>query len=87
MNSKEADDYLRDYRAKLKSWSLIVSGFAEGDSTSLYTHLEEGQSVLSDIAIRFPDKAYSVDMLVNSRTRTWHGPLADRPPRPEERQS
>ena len=35
--------------------------------------LHEDENLLKEIATTFPAKAYSVDLLVNARTRTWAG--------------
>ncbi|MET3900467.1 hypothetical protein ABIB57_004433 [Devosia sp. UYZn731] len=84
MTGHEAEDYLREYRAMLKSWTMAVAGFSEANSDTLYARLEEGQQQLAEIALAHPDKSYSVDMLINSRSRTWAGFAMERVPRPEQ---
>ena len=72
---------------------FIPKGFAHGfqtlvaDSELLYRQLEAGRDVLATIAASHPDKRYSVDMLINSRSRTWAGFAAQRLPRPHNRQT
>ena len=85
MTSQEADAYIRKYRALLKAWTMALSGFSSDDSDALYRELEEGQDMLANIALECPEKSYSIDMLLNSRTRTWAGFAADRIPRPASR--
>ena len=81
MTRQDADARLAQYRAMLKAWTMAVGGFDHGDSDALYRQLEEGQSELVKIAAKFPDKSYSVDMLINSRSRTWAGYASERIPR------
>lgn len=85
MTGQEARDFISSYRALLKAWTLSVGGFSEQDSDALYHQLEVGQDKLADIALQFPETSYSVDMLINSRSRTWAGWAADRPERPANR--
>jgi hypothetical protein len=73
MTIQEAEAYLIQYRAMLRAWTMAVAGFSNDDSDVLYRKLEEGQDELSAIALAFPEKGYSVDMLINSRSRTWAG--------------
>ena len=83
MTRQEADDFIKGYRAKLEAWTLCISGFSDQDSDDLYRQLEEGQDELANIALAFPEKGYSVDMLINSRSRNWAGWATERlPPRP-----
>lgn len=85
MTGQEAENYLSNYRALLKSWTMAVAGFSDADCDTLYAQLEEGQQQLAEIALDHPDKSYSVDMLINSRSRTWAGFAFERVPRPAER--
>lgn len=85
MTGQEAEDYLRKYRAMLKSWTMAVAGFSDADSDTLYARLEEGQQQLAEIALAHPDKSYSVDTLINSRSRSWAGFAMQRAPRPAQR--
>lgn len=87
MTSQEADDFLKHYRALLKAWTLAIGGFSDQDGDALYRQLETDQGVLADIALHHPDKSYSVDMLINSRSRTWGGFTGDRVPRPANRRT
>lgn len=87
MTEEEAERFLAEYRQILKRWTMAVSGFVTADTTTLYKHLEDGQMTLSDIAITYPDKAYSVDILVNSSSRPWPGLLDTRPERPAKRET
>jgi hypothetical protein len=86
MTVEEAEQYLKGYRATLKAWTMAVAGFSNEDSDALYQKLESGQDHLVQIALDHPQKSYSVDMLINSRSRTWAGYAADRLPRPQNRQ-
>lgn len=85
MTLQQADDFLNSYRAMLKAWTLSVGGFSDEDGNLLYRQLEEGQEHLANIALAYPERSYSVDMLINSRSRTWAGWTADRLPRPANR--
>ncbi len=85
MTSQEADTYISQYRALLKAWTMAVGGFTGDDSDALYRQLEQGQEVLAQIALERPERSYSVDMLINSRSRTWPGFAAERIPRPASR--
>jgi len=85
MTCQEADAYLANYRALLKAWTMAVGGFSDADSDSLYRQLEEGQERLAEIALICPEKSYSIDMLINARSRSWAGFAADRVPRPANR--
>lgn len=85
MTSQEADAYLSKYRSMLKAWTMAIGGFTNQDSDLLYRQLEEGQELLAQIALECPEKSYSVDMLINSRSRTWPGFAAERIPRPASR--
>jgi hypothetical protein len=87
MTGLEAEQILQDYRALLKAWTMAVAGFTDDDSDALYFQLEKGQSQLADIALVHPDKSYSVDMLINSRSRTWAGFAEERIPRPPNRRT
>lgn len=73
MTIQEAEAYLIQYRAMLRAWTMAVGGFSNDDSDVLYRKLEDGQDELARIALAFPEKSYSVDMLINSRSRTWAG--------------
>lgn len=85
MTSQEADVYINKYRALLKAWTMAVGGFSSEDSDALYRQLEHGQEFLAQIALECPEKSYTVDMLINSRSRTWPGFAAERIPRPANR--
>lgn len=87
MTLQEADDFLSSYRALLKAWTLSLGGFSNEDGNLLYRQLEEGQEQLANIALTYPERSYSVDMLINSRSRTWAGWAAERLPRPANRLS
>ena len=78
MTIQQAEAYLIQYRAMLRAWTMAVGGFSDDDSDALYRQLEAGQDELAHIALAFPEKAYSVDMLINSRSRTWAGFAAQR---------
>ena len=85
MTRQEADDFIGNYRALLKAWTFSVAGFSAQDSDALHQRLEAGQDQLADIALQFPEKSYSIDMLINARSRSWAGWTADRPARPADR--
>lgn len=85
MTSQEAEIHISRYRALLKAWTMAVGGFSQDDSDALYIQLEEGQDLLAQIALECPEKSYSVDMLINSRSRTWPGFADERIPRPASR--
>jgi hypothetical protein len=82
MNEIEADKCIAEYRALLKAWTMSITGIKEGNADELQRKLDENQYTLAEIAIAFPNKAYSVDLLVNARTRTWAGYEDERVPRP-----
>lgn len=82
MTVEEAEEYLAGYRSTLKSWTMVVAGVSPGDERALFQWLEGGQDRLAEIAIRYPQKGYEVDMLINSRSRSWAGLVQNRPPRP-----
>lgn len=83
MIRQDADAYLDQYRNLLKAWTMAVGGFSGGDSEKLFRQLEDGQEQLTQIAREFPDTGYAVDMLINSRSRSWAGFVSERLPRPE----
>jgi hypothetical protein len=85
MTEIEAEAFLKAYRSLLKRWTMAVAGLSDSDSDALYHELEDGQDVLADIALLHPTKAYSVDMLINSRSRTWAGFAKERLARPHNR--
>lgn len=85
MTAQEADAYLKAYRELLKAWTMAVAGFSNHDSEGLYRQLEDGRDELAKIAQAYPDKSYSVDMLINSRSRTWAGFTTERLRRPANR--
>lgn len=85
MTSQEAEAHISRYRALLKAWTMAVAGFTNEDSDALYRQLEQGQELLANIALECPEKSYSVDMLINSRSRTWPGFASERVPRPASR--
>lgn len=87
MTNQEADVHISKYRALLKAWTMAVGGFSGEDSDALYRQLEENQELLANIALQCPEKSYSIDMLINSRSRTWPGFADERIPRPTSRQS
>ena len=85
MTSQEAEIYINKYRGLLKAWTMAVGGFSSEDTDALYRQLEQGQETLAQIALQCPEKSYSVDMLINSRSRTWPGFASERIPRPASR--
>lgn len=87
MIREDAEAYLARYRSLLKAWTMAVGGFADGDSDVMYRQLETGQDELARIALAFPEKSYDIDMLINSRSRSWAGFAADRLPRPAHRRN
>jgi hypothetical protein len=87
MTGQEADQYLQNYRTLLKTWTMAVAGFAHGDTDSLCRELELRHPILADIARIHPEKSYSVDMLMNARSRTWAGFSDEREPRPANRRT
>lgn len=87
MIPEDAEAYLAEYRALLKAWTMAVAGFADGDSDAMFRQLERGQDELARIAMVYPEKSYDIDMLINSRSRSWAGFAADRLPRPPHRRS
>ena len=86
MTEVEAEAFLKEYRSLLKTWTMAVGGFSDADSDALYRQLESGQDVLAEIALLHPEKSYSVDVLINSRSRTWAGFVTERQARPQNRQ-
>ncbi|MDB5615651.1 MAG: hypothetical protein JWQ22_3304 [Devosia sp.] len=87
MIHEDAEAYLTRYRALLKAWTMAVAGFADGDSDMMFHQLETGQKELARIAEAFPEKSYDIDMLINSRSRSWAGFTAERLPRPAHRRT
>jgi hypothetical protein len=85
MTCQDVDAYLASYRALLKAWTMAVAGFSNDDSDALFRQLEDGQDQLAQIALDHPEKGYSIDMLINSRSRTWAGFASERVPRPANR--
>ena len=81
MNEAEADKCIAEYRALLKAWTMAITGISADDADAMHRELDANQDKLADIALAFPDKAYSVDLLVNARTRTWAGYEYERVPR------
>lgn len=82
MNEQEADSCIAEYRALLKAWTMSVTGIKDGNPDELQRKLDDNQYTMAEIAIAFPNKAYSVDLLINARTRTWAGYEDERIPRP-----
>nr|WP_295891148.1 hypothetical protein [uncultured Devosia sp.] len=87
MTSQEAEVHISKYRSLLKAWTMAVGGFSREDGDALYRQLEQGQDLLAQIALECPEKSYSVDMLINARSRTWPGFADERIPRPASRQT
>ena len=77
----EAEKCLAEYRALIKAWTMCVVGINPGDSDVIGGKLDAGEPLLLQIADEFPDKAHSVDLLVNARKRTWAGYEEERVPR------
>jgi hypothetical protein len=84
MTQDDAEFFLQQYRALLKDWTMAVGGFKNGDVEALERKLDAKEHILAEIAAMFPDKAYSVDLLVNARKRTWAGFSDERPQRTSE---
>jgi hypothetical protein len=81
MTQDDAEYFLQQYRALLKDWTMAVGGFIDGDVEALERKLNAKEHILSEIAEAFPSKAYSVDILINARKRTWAGFQDERVPR------
>jgi hypothetical protein len=81
MTQDDAEYILQQYRALLKDWTMAVGGFIEGDVEALERKLNAKEHILAEIAAAFPNKAYSVDVLINARKRTFAGFHDDRVPR------
>jgi hypothetical protein len=82
MTQDDAEYLLQQYRALLKDWTMTVGGFVVGDVEALERKLNAKEHILAEIAAAFPSKAYSVDILINARKRTFAGLHDDRVPRP-----
>jgi hypothetical protein len=78
MTQDDAEHFLQQYRALLKDWTMAVGGFIEGDVEALQRKLNAEEHILAEIAEAFPSKAYSVDILINARIRTFAGFQEDR---------
>jgi hypothetical protein len=78
MTQDDAEYFLQQYRALLKEWTMAVGGFIEGDVEALERKLNAKEHILAEIAELFPNKAYSVDILINARKRTFAGFHDDR---------
>jgi hypothetical protein len=87
MTNQEADAFISSYRATLRAWSVAVSGFSADDGEALRRELEAGKARLAQIALFFPEKSYTVDMLMHARSRTWAGFTSERIARPPNRQT
>ncbi|HEY8357604.1 MAG TPA: hypothetical protein VIL30_09105 [Ramlibacter sp.] len=83
----EADKIIADYRSLLKSWNMAMTGFSQDNPEAIALLLNENESSLAAVAIAFPDKAYSVDILINARKRTWAGYFEQRVARPKPDQT
>lgn len=81
MTETEADRCIADYRAMLKQWTMCIVGLCPGDSEAMARELNQCEQALLDIAELFPNKSYSVDILVNARKRTWAGYEDERVPK------
>jgi hypothetical protein len=81
MTENEAERCIADYRALLKQWTMCTVGVRTGDADATARELNQGEQMLVEIAAVYPAKAYSVDLLVNARKRTWAGYEDERVPR------
>jgi hypothetical protein len=70
MTEREANLFIANYRVLFKRWTMVVAGVVDGDSDDLLRQLDEGRDELTAIAARFPEKAYTVDVLINARSRS-----------------
>lgn len=85
MTEAEAEAYLANYRSMLKDWTMALTGMSAADMNDLAGRLEAGRVQLAQIASDMPDKRYSVDLLINARSRTWAGFANERVARPANR--
>lgn len=69
------------YRVILKSWTLTVAGMQAGDEAALCIELDRLDPVLENIAKDYPALAYTVDVLINARRRSFASMDKDRPAR------
>jgi hypothetical protein len=58
---------------------MCIVGVQQGDAEAMARELDRGEQMLLEIAMVFPAKAYSVDLLANARKRTWAGFQDERP--------
>jgi len=87
MDHQAAEAFLQEYRAKLKSWSMVEGGFASGDGDGLRRSIIEGRATLDMIGKSFPDLTYAAEMLRNSTERNMAWFTEDRPVRPDHRKN
>lgn len=70
MTAAEADQFLAHYRSLLKAWVMATAGIGRSDADEIYRKLEDGLSTLGRIAIDFPDRAFTAETLMRSRSRS-----------------
>jgi hypothetical protein len=87
MTQDEAEAFLQQYRNALKQWSMVVGGFAAGNSETLYEFITKGRPTLDEISRSFPVLSYSAEMLKGSTDKTSEWFLDHRPVRPAGRET
>ena len=85
MNHQAAEAFLQEYRSTLKTWSMVLGGFASGDSDGLRRSIVEGRTTLDVIGKSFPDLTYAAEMLRTSTEGSAAWFTEERPARPEHR--
>lgn len=85
MTDAEADAFLTEYRSLMKAWTMSLTGLSQENAAELEKRLEAGRAQLATIATIWPQKSYSVDLLINARSRTWPGFASERIARPANR--
>jgi len=68
MTATEADQFLAHYRELMKAWVKSLTGLGVESEPDLRRKLHDGMSTLAEIAIAFPDRARSAEMLMRSRS-------------------
>jgi len=87
MDHQAAEAFLQEYRAIIKTWTMVAGGFESGDGDALRKTIIEGRTTLDLIGSSFPDQTYSAEMLRTSTERNTAWFTENRPPRPENRKN
>lgn len=72
MTAAEADQYIAHYRSMLKAWVMANTGVQGADAEAIRRKLEDGVTTLGRIAKDFPDRAFTAETLMRSRSQSPH---------------